>query len=40
MSADWGGWLALQAALYTAWGAGIMFLAVIGIRATVKWLRR
>ena len=39
MTPDWGGWLALQAALYAAWAAGIIFITVIGIRFVTKWLR-
>lgn len=39
MSADWGGWLALQAALYAAWAAGILFISVVAFHGARKWLR-
>ena len=39
MSADWAGWLALQAALYAVWAAGIVFLAALGVRSALKWMR-
>ena len=39
MSANWGGWLALQAALYIAWAAGIIFITIVTVRAGRQWLR-
>ena len=39
MSAECGGWLALQAAIYTAWAAGIIFITIISVHAGSKWLR-
>jgi hypothetical protein len=39
MTPEWGGWLALQAALYIAWAVGIIFIIVVTVNAGSKWLR-
>lgn len=39
MTADWGGWLVLQVALYVAWAVGIIFITIVTIHAGRQWLQ-
>jgi hypothetical protein len=39
LTPEWGGWLALQVALYIAWAVGIICFTVFAANAMTKWLR-